>query len=352
MAKPNKNSGFFAATIGAVDKSNDNVKDNIIADLQRKLANADGTTASEVDIDLIDPSPYQCRTYFDEQELEELMASIRDVGVITPVILRVVGERYELIAGDRRRICCQRLGKTTVPSRILADVSDDQAAKLVLIENLKRSEISPIEEVRSVLALIVRAGLPGYDNADKIVSALKLIKVVSSGKSKVSLTDEQEKLSTEAKLIVDGTTKHKWDSFLSHRLPLVDLPIFLQDMVIRGLEYTKAKLLAKVSKAVGEKEGQKIAQKAVKDKLSLSVIRNYLPESSNKKDKDDPHKNKSHSYELISTQVQDIKSYCMSGIDLSTEEFEALENLIDSLKEDLQAFRRTTLSVSSDAAKS
>jgi ParB family transcriptional regulator, chromosome partitioning protein len=302
------------------------------------LDEASHVGASEVSVDLIDPSPFQCRTYFDEQEMEQLTASIREFGVITPLIVRVVGKRYELIAGDRRRICSQNLGLTTVPVRVLPNVSDDQAAKLVLIENLKRSDISPIEEVRSVLALMVRMNLPGYDTTEKIVSDLKKIRLLNNSKSKTSCTKEQENLLTAAKNIIETTTKNRWESFISNRLPLVDLPIFVQDLVVKGLEYTKAKMLAKVTKALGEKEGLEIAQKAVDEKLSLAEIRSFLPEATNVKKivafraGKPSFANHSNSFELIAAQLKDISSYTGEGTEFSESEIKELEEMLDSIK--------------------
>jgi ParB family transcriptional regulator, chromosome partitioning protein len=332
--KPKNSSNVFAAVVQSQDAS----KDRIIDDLRKKLDEASQVGASEVSVDLIDPSPFQCRTYFDEQEMDQLTASIREYGVITPLIVRVIGKRYELIAGDRRRICSQNLGLTTVPVRVLPNVSDDQAAKLVLIENLKRSDISPIEEVRSVLALMARMNLPGYDTTEKIVSDLKKIRLISNSKSKTSCTREQENLLTAAKNIIETTTKNRWESFLSNRLPLVDLPIFVQDLVVKGLEYTKAKMLAKVTKALGEKEGLEIAQKAVDEKLSLAEIRSFLPEATNVKKivafraGKPSFANHSNSFELIAAQLKDISSYTGEGTEFSESEIKELEEMLDSIK--------------------
>lgn len=332
--KAKSSSNVFAAVVQSQDAS----KDRIIDDLRKKLDEASQVGASEISVDLIDPSPFQCRTYFDEQEMEQLTASIKEFGVITPLIVRVVGKRYELIAGDRRRICSQNLGLTTVPVRVLPNVSDDQAAKLVLIENLKRSDISPIEEVRSVLALMARMNLPGYDTTEKIVADLKKIRLLSNSKSKTSCTKEQENLLAAAKNIIETTTKNRWESFLSNRLPLVDLPVFVQDLVVRGLEYTKAKLLAKVTKVLGEKEGLEIAQKAVDEKLSLAEIRSFLPETSSAKKivafraGKTSFDNRSNSFELIAAQLKDISSYTSEGPEFSESEIKELEEMLDLIK--------------------
>jgi ParB family transcriptional regulator, chromosome partitioning protein len=337
MVTKNKNSGLFNKTVSAVNTAADTAKDTVIADLRQKLEKVESQTKgiSLVDIDLIDPSPYQCRTYFDESKLSELMTSIKEFGVITPLIGREVGDRIELIAGERRLICAKKLGLGSLPLNRLVEISDDQAAKLVLIENLKRADISPVEEVRSVLALIVRLGLPSYDNNDKIASELKKIKVIISGGNKTPLTEEQENLRQEASVVVASTTAHKIDSFLANRLPLIDLPVYLQDLLVKGLEYTKAKALAKIGKDLSESEAEKLAEKAFEDKLSLSAIKKLAPDNSSsnkKKTKNLKNGQRSNSFELIWNQLRDIDSFLADASEISIDESKELETLLDSLK--------------------
>jgi ParB/RepB/Spo0J family partition protein len=337
MASKNKNSGLFSATVSTVNNAAETAKDNMIADLRQKLEQVQSqkNSIALVSIELIDPSPYQCRTHFEESKLADLGTSIEEFGIITPLIGREVGERIELIAGERRLLCAKKLGITDLPLNCLPNISDDQAAKLVLIENLKRADISAVEEVRSVLALIARLGLPSYDNTDKIASELKRIKVVISGGNKTPLTEEQEILRQEASSVVASTTAHKIDSFLANRLPLIDLPIYLQDLLVKGLEYTKAKALAKISKSLGEAEAKRLAEKAFDEKLSLSAIKELVSNDSsakNKKSKDVVHGQRSTSFELISTHLRDIDSFLADVSELSDDENKELEALLDSLK--------------------
>jgi ParB family transcriptional regulator, chromosome partitioning protein len=337
MVNKNKNSALFNKTVSTVNTAADTAKDTVIADLRQKLEQVDTQKKgiSLVSIDLIDPSPYQCRTHFDESKLADLMASIKEFGIITPLIGREVGDRIELIAGERRLICAKKLGLSSLPLNRLVDISDDQAAKLVLIENLKRADISPVEEVRSVLALIVRLGLPSYDSTEKVASDLKRIKVVISGGNKTPLTAEQEKLRQEASAVVASTTAHKIDSFLANRLNLIDMPVYLQDLLVKGLEYTKAKALAKIGKNLNESEAEKLAEKAFDEKLSLAAIKQLAPDNSpakKKNSKDLKSGQESNSFELISTQLRDIDSFLEDASELSESESKVLEELLDSLK--------------------
>src|SRR5271169_2664070 len=102
----------------------------------------------QIDIDLIDPSPYQPRTRFAEAGLEELTQSIRSSGIIQPLVVRRIGSRYQLIAGERRWRASQRAQLLRVPV-VIRDVSDEQALELTLVENIQREDLNPIEQARA-----------------------------------------------------------------------------------------------------------------------------------------------------------------------------------------------------------
>jgi ParB family chromosome partitioning protein len=102
----------------------------------------------QVDIDLVDPSPFQPRTRFAEVGLEELAQSIRASGIIQPLVARRIGSRYQLIAGERRWRAAQRAQLLRVPV-VLREVSDEQALELTLVENIQREDLNPIEQARA-----------------------------------------------------------------------------------------------------------------------------------------------------------------------------------------------------------
>lgn len=102
----------------------------------------------QIDIDLIDPSPYQPRTRFAEAGIEELAQSIRASGIIQPLVVRKIGSRYQLIAGERRWRAAQRAQLLRVPV-VLREVSDEQALELTLVENIQREDLNPIEQARA-----------------------------------------------------------------------------------------------------------------------------------------------------------------------------------------------------------
>lgn len=102
-------------------------------------------TSREVDLDLIDPNPHQPRTRFDETRLQELAESISTTGLVQPIVVRRKGERFEIVAGERRWRAAQIAGLLKVPVHV-ADVSDGNLLKTALIENIQREDLNPIEE--------------------------------------------------------------------------------------------------------------------------------------------------------------------------------------------------------------
>jgi len=103
----------------------------------------------EIAVDAIDRNPYQTRTRFDEEALNELSQSIAATGVVQPIIVRALPNgRFQLIAGERRWLASQRAGKQTVPA-ILREVSNEQAMEMTIVENLQRADLNPMEQARA-----------------------------------------------------------------------------------------------------------------------------------------------------------------------------------------------------------
>jgi ParB family chromosome partitioning protein len=96
----------------------------------------------------IDPSPFQPRRRFDPESLTELAASIREHGVIQPILVRAIGRRFELIAGERRLRACREAGLATIPA-IVRSYSHEQALETAIIENLQRQDITVVETARA-----------------------------------------------------------------------------------------------------------------------------------------------------------------------------------------------------------
>ncbi len=159
---------------------------------------AAGEMVRELPVGQIDRNPYQTRLRLDEAALTELAESIKVSGVMQPVLVRPMdGGRFQLIAGERRWLACQRAGKTTVPA-IVRQVSNEQAMEMTIIENLQREDLNPIEQARAYERLGREFGLTQEQMAHRtgkerssVANFLRLLKLPKEVQALV----EQDKIS-------------------------------------------------------------------------------------------------------------------------------------------------------------
>src|SRR5579883_1142702 len=125
--------------------------------------------ATEIPVELVKPNPNQPRRRFDEAELEELAASIREKGVLQPILVRPAmhaGE-FEIVAGERRWRAAKRTGVRTIPA-LVRSLSDAEVLEIAIVENVQRADLSPIEEAEGYRALIDRFGRTQTQVADTV----------------------------------------------------------------------------------------------------------------------------------------------------------------------------------------
>jgi ParB family transcriptional regulator, chromosome partitioning protein len=137
----------------------------------------------QIDIDLIEPSPYQPRTRFREEALDELARSIQASGIIQPIVVRPLGNRYQLIAGERRWRAAQRAGLKKVSS-IVRQVPDELALEMTLVENIQREDLNAIEAARAFERLMDEFQLTQESVAERtgkdrttVANAIRLLKL-------------------------------------------------------------------------------------------------------------------------------------------------------------------------------
>lgn len=190
---------------------------------------------STVKLSKIHPNPNQPRKKFDETSLDELADSIRQNGILQPLLLRKKGKGYEIVAGERRYQAAKRAGLDEVPV-IIRDVSDEEVFQLALIENLQRSDLTPIEEAQGYRQLLNQNGFT------------------------------QEQL---------GKVLSKSRSAITNTLRLLDLPAEVQDMIADG-KLTAGH--ARAILAVPTEEGRiRLAQKVVDERLSVRQTETLAP---------------------------------------------------------------------------
>lgn len=151
------------------------------SDIQQSNPQTDETTAEksetvdnsqkvvEINVELIDPNPFQPRKVFSDDELVELAESIEHHGLIQPIAVRKVGDRYQLISGERRTRASKLAGLPTIKAQVYENLDDKAMAEWALIENIQRVDLNPVEVAKSYQQLIDNHGYT-HEDLSKIVS--------------------------------------------------------------------------------------------------------------------------------------------------------------------------------------
>lgn len=140
----------------------------------------------EVALDDIIPNRFQPRLAFDEKGLNELAESIRQHGIIQPLVLRKVADKFEIIAGERRYKAAYIAGLTKVPA-VIIDLNDNESAEVAIVENIQRRDLSPIEEAKSYKKLLDR----GYLTQDQLATRMGKTQATISNKLRLLNLDEK-----------------------------------------------------------------------------------------------------------------------------------------------------------------
>ena len=230
-----------------------------------KSENALPSTASlEIDISSIEVSPYQPRTNFDEENLKSLIESIREQGVIQPILVRKSKkDKYELIAGERRLRAVKTLGHSKIPA-ILKTITDESAAIYALLENVQRENLNPIEEALGLEKLIRQFKFTQENLAKK------------TGKSRSHIANLIRLLSLD-KYVIDLLSQKKID--MGHARALITLSqssqkIYANKIVAQKLSVREIERMVIESDVISSKKPTKIKKDA-----HISSIENQLKES-------------------------------------------------------------------------
>lgn len=239
---------------------------------------APGDVVNRVPLDQIVPSPLQPRKHFVPEQLTELMESIREHGIIQPLIVRRVDGKLELIAGERRFRASRELGLKEVPV-IVREASDKDVLEMALIENLQREDLNPIEEARAYERLSREFSMKQEDIAKRVgknratvANAIRLLDLamsvqdmVSSGKittghAKVLLTlksaDTQVRAADE--VLKKGLTVRATEKLTQGILnPPAPKPVIDDTELTRAIETVEQRLMQHLSTNVTVKHGEK-----------------------------------------------------------------------------------------------
>jgi len=211
----------------------------------------------------------QPRRYFDPEKLQQLTDSIKQHGILEPLLVRPLKQGgYELVAGERRYRAAKASGLDNVPITV-RELSDQEAVQFALVENLQREDLNPVEETEGVLELLT---LTLNCSREQILEALT--QMATAQKKGIELSGNVSRQVEVIANILESTINLTPESFRTSRLPLLNLPLDILDALRQGkLEYTKARAIARVR---DEQQRQQLLQDAVERSLSLTQIKQQV----------------------------------------------------------------------------
>lgn len=212
----------------------------------------------------------QPRRYFDPEKMEQLVLSIKEHGILEPLLVRSLenSDKYELVAGERRYRAAKEAGLTEIPV-VIRELSDEQAIQIALIENLQREDLNPVEETEGVLQLLsLKLQMPAPD----VPKLLYRMQHEAKGNVAHNVMGSDEDKAVQSVFAALGTMT--WESFVNNRLPLLNLPQDVLEALRQGkIAYTKAQAIARV-KDDGKRE--ELLNKAISQDLSLTQIKDQI----------------------------------------------------------------------------
>lgn len=229
----------------------------------------------------------QPRHYFAPDKLEQLVRSVKQHGILEPLLVRPMPKnQYELVAGERRYRAAVALNLEQVPV-VIKQLSDSEALQLALVENLQREDLNPVEETEGILQLLSlhldstelesRQLLYQMKNAvekKKDQDGQRTAQKYSARDNVIPNSDDEAEQTIQSVFAVLG---QNWYSFTCNRLPLLNLPEDILEALRSGkIEYTKAKAIARVKDEAARKQ---LLEDALANSLSLSQIRSLIKES-------------------------------------------------------------------------
>ena len=223
----------------------------------RETAEQPRAGVNEIELAKIDPNPLQPRKYFDESLIEELARSIQEHGVVQPVLVARNGERYQLIAGERRFRAAKKAGLDTIPAVVKHGATKSDVLQLAIIENVQRADLNPIEEAVAYRQLHDEFTLTQEEIARRVgkerstvANALRLLKLPDSVKQLVAggqlsmgharallAVDDRKKLEALAQRVVKQQLNVRQTELLAAGAPPVKRkPENLKDVFTRDAE--------------------------------------------------------------------------------------------------------------------
>ena len=231
---------------------------------------AEDAGASTVPLSAVKFNVRQPRKHVSEEGLQDLAASIRDKGVLEPIIVRRAGKGFELVAGERRTRAAALAGLKDIPA-IVVDIDDREALEIAIIENLQREDLNAVEETEAVIGLLeISLDL----DRNRVITLLQAL--YNEERGRLGPRDVSERQRNVVTALFRRLGRFSVSSFVSNRLPILDFPESLLSAVRNGkMAFTKAQAIARVE-APADRE--RLLAVALAEDLSLSQIRRRITE--------------------------------------------------------------------------
>src|SRR5580698_2525353 len=189
---------------------------------------------TEIPVELVKANPDQPRRHFDEAELEELARSIREKGVLQPILVRpaVFAGEYQIVAGERRWRAAQRAGVRSIPA-LIRSLSDEEVLEIAIVENIQRTDLSALEEAESYRTLVEKFGRTQAQVADTV------------GKSRVHVTNALRLLQLPASVQAMVRAGQLTPGHVRPLIGAADAARMAEEIVGRGLSVRQTETLAR-----------------------------------------------------------------------------------------------------------
>lgn len=253
--------------------------------------------AVELPVDAIAPNPQQPRKSFEDNGLQELAASLRQTGLLQPVVVRRIGQGYQLIVGERRWRAARLAGLTRIPA-VIREASDAQSLELALVENLLREDLNPMEEAEAYERLLAEFGWTQEDLAQRVgrdrssvANCLRLLKLpeliqadlrarrltMGHARALLSLPSPAEQLRLREQILAQSWSVRATEEGVTGKRPLPSRRHLRRSPELGALEDALRSALATRVRLVGSERGGRIeisySSREELDRLAEHLVR-------------------------------------------------------------------------------
>lgn len=237
----------------------------------------------ELDVLAVHPNPDQPRRMFDEDELEELTSSIRENGILQPIVVRPMEGSYQIIAGERRYQAARRAGLSTIPV-VVREVSDKEMLQLALIENLQRSDLNPLEAARGYKDLMEQHGLTQEElgqvlskSRSAIANALRLLELppevqelvwdgsITAGHARaiLSVSDNEGRIALAHKVVTEGLSVRQTE--------MLGSKVFVKTPQLPTARQPRPQSFTKAANTLKQKLSTKVVVRTVRGRNKIEI---------------------------------------------------------------------------------